>query len=274
METTNENKQSLVLIEPEPLHKLALNVAGLVREVVKQATVSIEDRNYVRVEGWQAIANGFGCVASARDVTREYDDGGEFVGFKALGEVHRINDHALIATGEGFIGTDEVRWFGGVATVWDKQTRRRVEKKFDPAPEYAARSMVQTRAISRACKAAFAFVILMIDKSLSTTPAEEIEPGDEPTGREREVVRGPATNHPAVDPPTNGWQNVICSYGTKGGKLRGKRLGDLTTMNLAFLFRKFVTEATPDAQLSEPDAKMVAGLKNWQLEVAHENHAS
>jgi hypothetical protein len=277
MNTTDENKQALVLVEPAPLHKLATDVAGLVREVVKQASVTIEERQYVRVEGWQAIANGFGCVASARDVSRVFDEAtGDFVGFKAIGEVHRINDHALIATGEGFIGTDEVRWFGGRAMVWNKQTRRREEKHFDPAPEYAARSMVQTRAISRACKAAFAFVILMIDKNLSTTPAEEIEPGDEPAGRE--VVRGPQNGNGvggAIPPPTGGWQDVICSYGTKGGALRGKRLGDLTKLNLTFLFKKFVAELPPDKKLSDADAAMVAGLKNWQLEVSkNENPAS
>jgi hypothetical protein len=277
----NENdngRMALAIVEPGPLHRLATDVAGLVREVVTTATLAIEGRNYVKVEGWQAIANGFGCVASARDVQRVFDESsGDFIGFKAIGEVRRMSDQALMAVSEGFIGTDEVRWFGGKGRVWNKQTRRYEEKHYDPAPEYAARSMVQTRAISRACKAAFAFVILMIDKNLSTTPAEEMEPGDEPHGREREVVTGQtATSGSGNAPGTGGWQDVICSYGTKGGSLRGRRLGDLTKLNLVFLFKKFVEEMSEEkaAKLSAPDKAMVVGLKNWSLEQAHENPES
>ena len=178
-----------------------------------------------------------------------------------------MSDNALVAVSEGFIGTDEVRWFGGTGKAWDKAARKWVQKHYDPAPEYAARSMVQTRAISRACKAAFAFVIIMIDKKLSTTPAEEMEPGDEPSGREREVVTGEQATTKA--PGTGGWPDVICSYGTKGGKLRGKRLGDLTPLNLNFLFKKFVEEKSDaeQAKLSEADRAMVDGLKNWKLEL-------
>jgi len=268
MDKENENGKALVLVDSPALHRQATDVAGLVREIVTTASINIEGRQYVRVEGWQAIANGFGCVGSARDVQRVFDESsGDFIGFKAIGEVRRMGDGALLAVSEGFIGTDEVRWFGGTGKAWDKGTRKWVQKHYDPAPEYAARSMVQTRAISRACKAAFAFVILMIDKNLSTTPAEEMEPGDEPTGREREVVTGePAA---AKAPGTGGWPDVICSYGTKGGKLRGQRLGDLTPMNLNFLFKKFVEEKSEaeQAKCSEADRAMIDGLKNWKLEL-------
>jgi hypothetical protein len=280
MENENGNTKALVIVDSPALHRQATDVAGLVREIVTTASIAIEGRQYVRVEGWQAIANGFGCVGSARDVQRVFDESsGDFIGFKAIGEVRRMSDGHLLATSEGFIGTDEVRWFGGKARVWNKQARKYEEKHYDPAPEYAARSMVQTRAISRACKAAFAFVITMIDKKLSTTPAEEMEPGDEPSGREREVVTGEAEtpnggHHSA--PGTGGWPDVICSYGTKGGTLRGKRLGDLTKMNLGFLFKKFVEEKDEEAQskLSAADKAMVVGLKNWQLEISNENNAS
>lgn len=274
MEKENENGKTLVLVDSPALHRQATDVAGLVREIVTTASLEIEGRQYVRVEGWQAIANGFGCVGSARDVQRVFDESsGDFIGFKAIGEVRRMSDNALVASSEGFIGTDEVRWFGGEAMVWDRDQRKRVKKHYDPAPEYAARSMVQTRAISRACKAAFAFVIVMIDKKLSTTPAEEMEPGDEPSGREREVVTGAGNGNGGHKAPgTEGWADVICSYGTKGGALRGKRLGDLTKLNLQFLFKKFVEEKSEaeQAKCSAADKAMIVGLKNWNLEVSHE----
>jgi hypothetical protein len=61
---------------------------------------------------------------------------------------------SVIATAEGFLGTDE--------PVWAKR------------PEYAKRAMAQTRAISRACRSAFAHVVVLIGGGLETTPAEEV----------------------------------------------------------------------------------------------------
>ena len=90
MDKENENGKTLVLVDSPALHRQATDVAGLVREIVTTASVTIEGRNYVRVEGWQAVANGFGCVGSARDVQRVFDESsGDFIGFKAIGEVRQ-----------------------------------------------------------------------------------------------------------------------------------------------------------------------------------------
>jgi hypothetical protein len=48
------------------------------------------------------------------------------------------------------------------------------EKTWGNREEYAQRAMAQTRAISRACRSAFAFVVTMMDAGLETTPAEEV----------------------------------------------------------------------------------------------------
>ncbi len=109
----------------------------------------IQGRKYVAVEGWQAIAIAHGCTASARDV--EAIEGG----IRAIGEVRRMSDQALISSAEGFLGDDE--------SMWAKR------------PLFARRAMAQTRAISRACRSAFAHVVVMIDADLGTTPAEEME---------------------------------------------------------------------------------------------------
>jgi hypothetical protein len=105
----------------------------------------------VRVEGWQAIAVAHGCVASARDVERLED------GYRCIGEVKRMDNGQVISSAEGFLGDDEKMWF--------------------ERPTYAKRAMVQTRAISRACRSAFAHIVVLIDSKLSTTPAEEIPIG-------------------------------------------------------------------------------------------------
>lgn len=130
-------------------HRKATDVAGVVRAIVLGKSVQIGPRKYVPVDAYQAIANAMGCVASARDVKRVES------GYTAIGEVKRLSDGAILSEGEGFVGDDEPKWKNG--------------------PEYARRSMVQTRAIGRACRAAFAFVVPMIDLGLSSTPAEEME---------------------------------------------------------------------------------------------------
>ena len=130
-------------------HRQASDVAGLVREFALKRCLTIQGRKYPPVEVWQAIANSMGCVGSATNV--EEIKGG----IRAIGEVRRVSDGAVIATGEGFVGDDEKTWASRAM--------------------FARRAMAQTRAISRACRAAFAFIVPMIDAGLSTTPFEEME---------------------------------------------------------------------------------------------------
>jgi hypothetical protein len=86
-------------------------------------------------------------------------------GYRAIGELRRLTDGALLATAEGFVGADEVVWAGGADGGGKRWPRR---------PEYAIRAMAQTRSISRVCRSAFAHCVVLIDSELSTTPAEEI----------------------------------------------------------------------------------------------------
>src|SRR3546814_11290148 len=74
-----------------------------------------------------------------------------------------------------------ISWFGGTMKAW-KWGERRGEKIFydkemPKRAAYAIRAMAQTRAISRACRSAFAHVVVMIDADLATTPAEEVPDG-------------------------------------------------------------------------------------------------
>ena len=131
----------------------ATDVAGVCRAIVIETAQQIGkgDKKYVRVEGWQSIAVAHGCVASARDVERLED------GYRCIGEVKRMDNGQVISQAEGFLGDDEPMWAS--------------------RPTYAKRAMVQTRAISRACRSAFAHIVVLIDSRLSTTPAEEVPHG-------------------------------------------------------------------------------------------------
>ncbi len=79
----------------------------------------------------------------------------------------------------------------------------RYTKTYQKRPDYAIRAMAQTRAISRACRSAFAHVVVMIDASLSTTPAEEVPDhgfDDAPAAPPRNVTPARQTSRPAAAP--------------------------------------------------------------------------
>lgn len=142
----------------------ATEIAAICKEIVTKTAQNIQGRKYVRVEGWQSIANAYGCVASAKDVDRVE------TGFRAIGQVRRMDTGAVICEAEGFVGDDE--------RTWAKRE------------EYAKRAMAQTRAISRACRSAFAFIVTYMDAGLETTPAEEV-PQDGFTDGPRVITHTP-----------------------------------------------------------------------------------
>lgn len=163
-------------------YRASTDAASLCRGIVVQTAKNIQGRKYVCVEGWMAIAVAHGCAASARDVERV--DGG----VRAIGEIRRMSDGVVIAEAEGFVGEDEPTWYGG------KMGSKTLPKRAD----YAIRAMAQTRAISRACRSAFAHVVVMIDSGLSTTPAEEVPFG----GFNDDAQPGVTIEHePRQEPP-------------------------------------------------------------------------
>ena len=156
-------------------YRASTDAASLCKEIVVSTAKKLGDRNYVCVEGWQAIAIAHGCTASARDV--EKVEGG----VRAIGEVRRMSDGAVIAEAEGFVGEDEPTWYGGTmrSWKWGQQKGEKIwfDKEMPKRADYAIRAMAQTRAISRACRSAFAHVVVMMNAGLSTTPAEEVPHG-------------------------------------------------------------------------------------------------
>lgn len=146
-----------VAIVPAPakgteLYRASTDAAHLCKEIVVATAMAIQGRKYVRVEGWQSIAIAHGCIASSGEVERVTE--ADCPGYRAIGKVIRVDTGAVIATAEGFVGDDE--------SMWAKR------------PVYARRAMAQTRAISRACRSAFAHVVVMMNAGLETTPAEEV----------------------------------------------------------------------------------------------------
>jgi hypothetical protein len=223
----------------------ATDVAGACREIVKATAQRIGQKDYVRVEGWQSIAVAHGCVASARDVERVED------GWRCIGEVRRMDTGQVIATAEGFLGDDE--------EMWAKR------------PTYAKRAMCQTRAISRACRSAFAHVVVLIDRNLSTTPAEEVPFGgfedkqlntdkyEEPTAAEVKEI----TAQLVVEKKTKDSEIKDMTVGF--GKYKGQTVRQIARSSEGFSWLMWLSEQplknAPDGQPYKKDVALRAVIK-------------
>lgn len=210
------------------LMRQATDVAGACRDIVRKTAMEIQGRKFVRVEGWQSIATTYGCILSARDV--ETVPGG----VRAIGEVKRISDGAVIATGEGFVGEDETTWFGGEVQTKNGPVVR--PKRHD----FAIRAMAQTRAMSRAARTAFAFVVVLMDAGLDTTPAEEAE-HDTGTNQAAE----PTTQPNPESENTADWREVVVHWGTS----KGKQLGELDEQKLRYMVERWYPTGHPKTGL-------------------------
>ena len=184
----------------------AEGVADVCRKIVGKCVNNIAGKKYLKVEGWQAIASTFGYFAGAGETERVYQ-GEDLIGWKANGYI-RDKAGVIVGTGEGFVGKDEKKW--------------------GSADEYACRAMAQTRAISRAARSVFSFVVVMIDENLSTTPAEEVgnEGFDHP--QQQSTPAGTMQEELAKVGEIKVWEDVVVHF----GKNKGKRLGDLKPKTL------------------------------------------
>ena len=142
-------------------------------EIVKATAINIGGRKFIPIEGWQCLAAASGLMLSAGEV--EAIEGG----IRARGRVIRLSDGAIVAESEGFLGNDEPTWA--------------------MRPLYARRAMCQTRAQSRAARGALAWIVTLIDKNLSTTPAEEVPAEGFPEHRSAAPAR--TSRRTAAAPP-------------------------------------------------------------------------
>ena len=170
---SNETALAVVEVQPREVMVRNQNVANACREIVMQCSVKLQGKQYIQAEGWQALANLSGY--SPRIDSVEELEGGDI---RAVCSLVRLSDGEVIARAEGYVGTDERTWAN--------------------RPRYARRAMAQTRATSRACRSALAFLVPLISSNLSTTPAEEIPV--ESSGSIPEVEHQPVVDMPARHP--------------------------------------------------------------------------
>jgi hypothetical protein len=130
------------------------DVANVCREIVLLTSVLIPKtkKKHVCVEGWQSIAAAWGCTPAVTSLEHEE------AGVRAKAVLRRDSDGAILSEAFGYCGNDEAFPNG--------------QLRF--ADRHAVEGMAQTRAISRVCANKFRFVVVLIDKELSSTPAEEM----------------------------------------------------------------------------------------------------
>jgi len=166
--------------------KRSTDVAGACKEIVTRTSIKIQNRKYVPVEGWMAIATAHGCNLSACDVKQV--DGG----ISARGIVRRISDGIILGEAEGFVGDDEKTWSN--------------------RPLFARRAMAQTRSMSRAARSVFAHVVVLMDAGLETTPAEEM--GHEIEINKPEVSKPEPTKPVAKEPVKSSLEETFNKFKT------------------------------------------------------------
>lgn len=251
---------------PVELIRKATDIASVCKAIVEKTAMTIQDKKYVKVEGWMSIATAHGCVASAGEVQYVPKTDHSAGGFRAVGEIRRIDNGQVIATAEGFVGEDEPTWFGGHA-----QTSRG-PKFYEKRADYAIRAMAQTRAVSRACRTAFAHVVVMMDAGLQTTPAEEVPTGgfeDRSDHATPQQSAEPKQAKPVEVPRENGayklpegvkWQDVKVHF----GKNKGIPLGKLEDSTISWYAEKWEPKPYGTASdISNDDKMLLAAVNAW-----------
>lgn len=148
--TTNlPTKRSLFDLEPDAQIEYASKIAtSLTKVIEKQQLYSvISGRKYVKVEGWELLGTFLGILPRERQIT-EHADGS----FEASFDLIRQSDGTVVGGASAICGMDEKRW--------------------GSADRYARRSMAATRAVGKAYRTSFSWIISLA--GYAPTPAEEM----------------------------------------------------------------------------------------------------
>lgn len=138
-----ERSPAQVLADAQDRAKL---VAGVIRD--RKLFARVGHKDYVQVEGWTTLAAQYNLVPSVA-WSRPLESGG----FEAQAELRRMDSGAVVATAQAECGTaNDGEWIDRAA--------------------YAQRSMAETRAVSKVCRIALSWVMVL--GGYEATPAEEV----------------------------------------------------------------------------------------------------
>jgi len=152
--TTTSNKGVMVVQEtavnvsnPKQLAEFATTLKAFI--VKEKLFTEIKGKNFVEVEGWQFAGAAMGILPVVVETTDLSADGE--IKYKAVVELRRLSDNSLVGSGS--------------AVCSNKEAKKRT---FD---DYAVLSMAQTRAVGKAYRLGFGWLMKMA--GYQATPAEE-----------------------------------------------------------------------------------------------------
>lgn len=142
-------RASFFNMEPEGQIAYAARIATVLTKVIQDQGLftNIQGRKYVKVEGWEVLGSFLGVLPRER-VVSELPDGS----YEAFVDLIRSADGVIIGGASAICGSDEKRWGG--------------------ADRYARRSMAVTRAVGKAYRTSFSWIISLA--GYAPTPAEEM----------------------------------------------------------------------------------------------------
>lgn len=236
------------LTDPTALHRRSIEIANAVREGVLGQTIEIQGKKYIQSPGWAMMANAFGFVVSGGEVKKE----GE--GFVAKAYLKRVDNGIVVAEAEGFCDRTESRW--------------------KTAPEYALRSMAQTRAASKVCKMALASCVpLMGVRNLSVTPAEEVPEGGFPSSSSYAPVKIVSTPAPAPAPKLEIVEELKKDFAeaiVREAKALPKRDPNAPTRDMALTYGKYKGLTIRQIAKDEEGLRYLEWLARQELKLAND----
>jgi hypothetical protein len=174
-----------ILQSPQEIVDDAAEKAKVLRDVVKQADLAKKfggKKEHLEFEAWQTIGKFYGCTP-VTEWTKPIYEGEKIIGWEARVLV-ADSEGRTVAAAENMCMRDEPNWKG--------------------KPNYALRSMAQTRTGSKALRSVFAFVAVLA--GYSATPSEEmIDAFNKPTNKKKQTnlaqSEGRVTSGPTDEDP-------------------------------------------------------------------------
>lgn len=169
LQRVDQQRSEVEVISPAAVVALATERANVLMDIIKKRklSVSIKGNDYPLFEAWQIIGAFDSAAPSTESVEPLRDqETGEIIGYKA--KVNIMKHGEVISSAISMCGMDE----------------HVTQGQNGSAKHNAAMSMAQTRAASKAYRAAYSFIMELA--GLKATPAEEM----------------PRDDAPAVKPPT------------------------------------------------------------------------
>ncbi len=151
----NNQEKSLVFgtVNPESIIDRATLVSKRLADIVKQAklSVNISGRDYVKAEGWSAMIAMLGVFPASVWCNR-LDRKNDEIAYEARVVLKHISG-STVGEGQGFASSLE-------GQGWSRK-------------EFSVKSMAQTRAVGKACRLSFSWIMALA--GYAATPFEEME---------------------------------------------------------------------------------------------------